>query len=90
MSIASKAPLPPVNTSILNIPDNEAKPSWANCPGGILELKLDVETGVPFSSASTVKLFAPPTVAKLNDTLLRSSENEILKGPVSVLGPQNC
>lgn len=81
LSIASKAP-PPVSTSILNVPVIDAKPSSANCPGGIPELKVDVETGFPFSSASAVNVLSPPTVAKLNDTLLKSEEKLIVKGPV--------
>ena len=82
LSIASRAPPPPVNTSILKVPNTEAKPSSTACPGGILGLKVDVETGFPFSSAATVNVLSPPNVAKLNDTLLKSEEKLILKGPV--------
>jgi len=60
LSIASRAPPPPVNTSILKVPNTEAKPSSTNCPGGILALKVDVETGLPFSSACTVIVLLPP------------------------------
>lgn len=80
LSIASRLPL--VNVNELNVPATEAKPSPLKPPGGTVELKVDVETGFPFSSASTVNVPGPATVAKSNDTLLRSSENEIPKGPL--------
>ena len=87
LSIASRLAL--VNVNELNIPAIDAKPSPLKCPAGIVVPKTDVDTRFPFSKACTVSVPATPAVAKSNDTLLRSSENEIPKGPVWVLGLQS-